>query len=69
MPICMLVLVISIHDDVYEELSKRKKNRSFSSVIRELLKESRREATIADLSKSAENLLEQEVEKIERGFL
>ncbi|MDG7042404.1 MAG: antitoxin, partial [Nitrososphaerota archaeon] len=31
----IMVKIISIRDDVYEELSKRKKDRSFSLVIRE----------------------------------
>ncbi|MDG7036711.1 MAG: antitoxin VapB family protein [Nitrososphaerota archaeon] len=44
-----MVKIISIRDDVYEELSKRKKDRSFSLVIRELLEETKGE--ISDLSK------------------
>lgn len=44
-----MVKVISIQDDVYEELSKRKDNKSFSQVIRELVAESKKETTFGDL--------------------
>ncbi len=44
-----MVKIISIQDDVYEELSKRKKNQSFSQVIRELIKHSNEEKTFDDL--------------------
>ncbi|MDG7038491.1 MAG: hypothetical protein JRN37_04955, partial [Nitrososphaerota archaeon] len=46
-----MVKIISIRDDVYEELSKRKKGKSFSLVIRELLEETKGEISISDLSK------------------
>lgn len=44
-----MVKVISIQDDVYEALSKRKDNKSFTEVIRELIKESKKETTFGDL--------------------
>lgn len=66
--LCM-VKVISIRDDVYEELSKRKDNKSFPYVIRELLKESRKELTIANLLRSAAPLSEEEAGKIKKEVL
>lgn len=47
----IMVKIISIRDDVYEELSKRKKGKSFSLVIRELLEETKGKISISDLSK------------------
>lgn len=44
-----MVKVISIQDDVYEALSKRKDDRSFSEVIRELINESKKGTTFGDL--------------------
>ena len=41
-----MVKIISIQDDVYAELTKRKDKKSFSQVIRELISESRKETTV-----------------------
>ena len=46
-----MVKVISIQDDVYAELTKRKDKKSFSQVIRELISESKRETTVNDLDR------------------
>ncbi len=46
-----MVKIISIQDDVYAELTKRKDKKSFSQVIRELISESRKETTVNDLNR------------------
>ncbi|MHB1439424.1 MAG: antitoxin VapB family protein [Cuniculiplasma sp.] len=46
-----MVKIISIQDDVYAELTKRKDKKSFSQVIRELISESKRETTVNDLNR------------------
>ena len=52
MHICTnMVKIISIQDDVYAELTKRKDKKSFSQVIRELISESKRETTVNDLNR------------------
>ncbi|EQD40804.1 hypothetical protein B1A_16315 [mine drainage metagenome] len=64
-----MVKVISIQDDVYEELSKRKDNKSFSSVIRELLRESNKNLTIRDLVKGDAILSGEEADKMKQEIL
>lgn len=64
-----MVKVISIQDDVYEELSKRKDNRSFSQVIRGLINSSRREVTAGDLTEYFGILSDEEAERMEREVL
>ncbi len=44
-----MVKIISIQDDVYDELSKRKDGKSFSQVIRDLLASSESETVLGDL--------------------
>lgn len=44
-----MVKVISIQDDVYNALSKKKDGKSFSQVIRELINASRKDTTFGDL--------------------
>ncbi len=61
-----MVKVIFIQDDVYEELSKRKANKSFSSVIRSLLKETEKRTTIGDLVKAGPFLSEEHADKMTR---
>ncbi|MCL6090637.1 MAG: antitoxin VapB family protein [Candidatus Thermoplasmatota archaeon] len=46
-----MVKIISIQDDVYAELTKRKDKKSFSQVIRELISETKRETTVKDLNR------------------
>ena len=46
-----MVKLISIQDDVYAELAKRKDKKSFSQVIRDLISESKRETTVNDLNR------------------
>ncbi len=46
-----MVKIISIQDDVYTELTKRKDKKSFSQVIRELISETKRETTVKDLNR------------------
>lgn len=46
-----MVKIISIQDDVYAELTKRKDKKSFSQVIRELISESKRETTVNGLNR------------------
>jgi predicted CopG family antitoxin len=46
-----MVKIISIQDDVYAELAKRKDKKSFSQVIRDLISESKRETTVNDLNR------------------
>ena len=46
-----MVKIISIQDDVYDELSKRKDSKSFSQVIRDLLASSKGETVLGDLKK------------------
>ena len=64
-----MVKLISIQDDVYEELSKRKDNKSFSSVIRELLRESNKNLTIRDLVKGDAILSGEEADKMKQEIL
>ncbi|AKA49544.1 hypothetical protein IX51_11050 [uncultured archaeon] len=64
-----MVKVISIQDDVYEELSKRKDNKSFSFIIRELLKESGKKLTIRDLVSAGATLSEEEAGKMKQEVL
>lgn len=64
-----MVKVISIQDDVYEELSKRKDNKSFSQVIRSLINSSRRDVTAGDLEKYLGILTRKEAEGIEEDVL
>ncbi len=64
-----MVKVISIQDDVYEELSKRKDNKSFSMVIRGLLKESSKKLTIGDLMKYESILSDKEASKMKKDIL
>ena len=64
-----MVKVISIQDDVYEELSRRKDNKSFSSVIRELLKVSNRNITIRDLVRSGTVLSDEEAKEMKKEIL
>jgi len=51
---------------VYEELSRRKANKSFSSIIRSLLKETEKRTTIADLVKAGPFLSEEQADKMKR---
>ncbi|MCL5783240.1 MAG: antitoxin VapB family protein [Candidatus Thermoplasmatota archaeon] len=60
-----MVKVISIQDDVYAELSKHKDNKSFSQVIRELIKASKTETSIGDLSRFYGILRDEDAEKID----
>ncbi len=64
-----MVKVISIGDDVYEELSKRKDNKSFSTVIRDLLKESGKKPTIGDIVKYETALSDEETTKTKKEIL
>lgn len=61
-----MVKVISIQDDVYEELSKRKANKSFSTVIRSLLKETEKRPTIGDLVKAGPFLSNEQADKMKK---
>ena len=45
-----MVKIISIQDDVYAELAKRKDKKSFSHVICDLISESKGETTVNDLN-------------------
>ena len=60
-----MVKVISIQDDVYTELSRHKDNKSFSQVIRELIKASKTETSIGDLSRFYGILRDEDAEKID----
>ncbi len=64
-----MVKVISIQDDVYEELRKRKDGKSFSVVIRGLLKESGKKLTIGDLFSYETILSDEEAIKMEKETL
>ena len=54
MHICMviyMVKIISISDDTYQELSRRKAGRSFSETIRDLLRKEKMKGDIKEVSK------------------
>lgn len=70
--VCM-VKTITIADDVYEELIKMKGNKSFSELLRELIRERKGNAEVlikifGSLSREEVDELEKRIKEIEKLF-
>ncbi|WP_297506034.1 antitoxin VapB family protein [Thermococcus sp.] len=68
-----MVKTLTIADDVYEELSRIKGNRSFSEVLRELLREKRGNAHVINrifgiLSEEEYKEVKKKLREVEEGF-